>query len=343
MKPLPDLPDGIRFDPNVAQPLRLLELCPAYAPSQLRIVPKPGGGALMLKDETERMGLGAFKALGGVYAVARLIGERWDETHEGPIDYTSSALRDLAASLTFVCASAGNHGMAVAAGARIFGAAARIHLAATVPESFAARLEAKGARVVRSGATYEEGLAAAEADAAATGAILLADGSWVDYIHPPSLVMEGYTVIAEELRKMFVASGTWPTAVYLQAGVGGLAAAMAHMIRLNWDQQPRIVVVEPEAAPCLKESIAAGRPVRVGGPVSAMGRLDCKEPSLLALATLRRCADAFVLVSEAEAEAATEYAATLGFTTTPSGTAGLAAALRDTGEQSLVILSEGSV
>ncbi|MBX2854943.1 MAG: pyridoxal-phosphate dependent enzyme [Rhodobacteraceae bacterium] len=342
---LPELPPGIRFDPDAAAPRRLLRDCPAYRPSPLQTVDLGGGRTLLLKDETTRMSLGSFKALGGIYAVARLIEKRWRTAFPDtadPIDFTSDPVRSFAASLTFVCASAGNHGLSVAAGARIFGAQSRIHLSGSVPEGFVGRLTAQNAKVVRSGDTYEESLKAAEQDAVDTGAILLADGSWPGHTEPPSLVMEGYTVIAEEMRESFEASGQWPTAVYLQAGVGGLAAGIAHMIRLNWAKQPSIIVVEPEAAPCLKESIAQARPVRVEGPISAMGRLDCKEPSLLALDTLKRCADEFVLISEQQADDATAHAATLGLTSTPSGAAGLAAALNDSSDRPLAIISEGA-
>jgi len=240
----------------------------------------------------------------------------------------------------FVTASAGNHGIAVAAGAALFGARARIHLADTVPESFADRLRAKGAEVARSGADYEASVTAAIADAQRSGAIHLADGSWEGYLARPALIMEGYCVIAEEMRSDFEASGTWPSVVYLQAGVGGLAGAMAHMIRANWSVQPEIVVVEPDAAPCLKESVAAGKMLDVAGPVSNMGRLDCKRASLLAFDTLRRDADRFELVSDAAAQAAVTAAAALGYTTTPSGAAGLAAHLAAPQDGALVILSE---
>lgn len=321
-----------------ARPLALLATCPAYRASPLARV-ADGARTLLVKDETGRMELGAFKALGGVYAVARLL--------EARLGVSSQALvgQSTAAGVTFVCASAGNHGMAVAAGARLFGAQARIHLSPQVSETFAVRLRAKGAEVVRSGGTYEESVSAAIADAEATGAIHLADGSWPGYIEPPRLVMEGYTVIAEEMRRDLAATGDWPSHVYLQAGVGGLAAAIAYMIRLNWDIQPEIVVVEPDAAPCLRASAAAGRMVTVEGPESIMGRLDCKTPSMLAFDILRMAADRFVTVSDAQAEAAAARAAALGFSTTPSGAAGLAGLDAEASEPArpLVIVSEGSL
>ncbi|WP_170410104.1 pyridoxal-phosphate dependent enzyme [Ruegeria atlantica] len=326
---------------DVAKPLALLAACPAYNPSPLE-TRSLQGQSILIKDETNRMGLGAFKALGGVYAVARLIEARVGHPLEAGA-FLDEPVKTVARTMTFVCASAGNHGMAVAAGARLFGAKARIHLADTVPEDFAVRLRDKGAEVVRSGDDYEASVAAAIGDAEATGAIHLADGSWPGYTEPPRLVMEGYTVIAEEMRTQLQSSGKWPSHVYLQAGVGGLAAGIAYMIRSNWAVQPRIIVVEPDAAPCLRDSARAGQIVTVEGPVSNMGRLDCKTPSMLALGILERCADDWVTISDAQALDAVEHARELGFATTPSGAAGLAAFLADEAKLPLIVFSEGSV
>ncbi|MCV0428511.1 MAG: pyridoxal-phosphate dependent enzyme [Roseibium sp.] len=343
--------DDLTFDPDFTRAHQYFRGQVAYKPSPLREALHPGGSPLWLKDETSRMGLGAFKALGGPYAVARLIMEAWkSETGE---DITPSRLKDadlraFASRQSFVCASAGNHGLGVAAGAKELGAKARIYLAKTVPAGFDDRLKERGAEVVRAGETYDDSVAEAIADAERTGATLLADGTWQGYTEIPKLVMEGYTVIAEELRAEFEASGVWPTHVYLQAGVGGLAAAMAHMIRKNWSIQPELIVVEPEAALCLKASHDAGRPVRAEGPDSNMGRLDCKEPSIVAWQTLERCNVRYANLSEEEGELAAEAVTGLGLATTPSGAAGYGALCKDveTGRldadaRSLVIVSEG--
>ncbi len=309
------------FDPT--RPLALLQHCPAHG-----VTPLHHHDGLMLKTESARMGLGAFKALGGVYAVAQLLGG----------DLATLASGEAGRGTTFVCASAGNHGLSVAAGARLFGAQARIHLSAQVAESFANRLRAKGAEVVRSGHDYEASVAAAIADAEATGALHLADGSWPGYTEPPRLVMEGYTIIARELMDQVT---TYPERVYVQAGVGGLAAAMAETIRADWPQQPDIIIVEPEFAPCLKASAEAGRIIEVEGPVSQMGRLDCKVPSMLAFDVLARADVTYTTVSEDEAAAAVRHAMDLGHATTTSGAAGLAAALRDGTAGALCLLTEG--
>lgn len=341
----------LSFTPDVTRALAFFAAQPAYGPSPLREIAGPGGLSVLVKDETRRMGLGAFKALGAPYAVACLLAEAWRvETGETrpPAGMSSPELRAFTARHTFVCASAGNHGIGVAAGARAMGARARIHLAASVPEGFAARLAELGAEVVRSGAAYDDSVAAAIADARDSGATLLADGAWEGYTEIPKRVMEGYCVIAEELRAAFEASGRWPTHVYLQAGVGGLAAAMAHMIRHSWAEQPELIVVEPAAAACLRASHHAGRPTRGEGPESAMGRLDCKAPSIVAWAVLEACDVRYAVLSEAEAQAATEALTAQGLATTPSGAAGYAALCREmagvperAGRRSLVIVSEG--
>ena len=340
------------FSPDPAEPLRFLTACPVHAPTPVLEIPDRSGSTVLVKNETARMGLGAFKALGGVYAVAKLICEKWEQENGcqlDPSELTDSDTQSFAHNMTFVCASAGNHGMAVAAGARIFGARARIYLSEQVPEGFATRLREKSADVVRTGETYEESMAAAQADAESTGAVLLADSSWPGYIHPPWLVMEGYTVIAEELREHFEDNGEWPSHVYLQAGVGGLAGAITHMIRENWAVQPEIVIVEPDAAPCLRASHEAGDPVEVEGPVSNMGRLDCKEPSLIAHGIFKRTNVVFAEVSDELAQSAADYLGEQGLPTTPSGAAGLAAywqsGLADSGasHRPLILVTEGAV
>ena len=244
---------------------------------------------------------------------------------------------------TYIAASAGNHGLSVAAGAQVFGATATIYLADSVPEAFAERLRAKGADVVRAGATYEDSMTAAEAAAKAGIGTLLSDSSWPGYEDPPLRVMEGYLQLAAE---MVGQTEQVPTHIFLQAGVGGLAAAVAAHARLVWGDNPTIVVVEPEAAPALMERFRKGEVVTTDGPVSAMGRLDCKTPSMIALAGLARDADVFVTVSEDEATAAVRTLAEHDLATTPSGAAGMAAVLArrpDLGPEArvLAVLSEG--
>ncbi len=339
------------FSPNIARAQAFADACPQYAPTSMRTV-EHEGTAILVKNEAERFGLGAFKALGGVYAVGQLIAEAFVSFHKRTPDieeFMSDEFKALAATQSFVCASAGNHGMAVAAGARLFGSKARIYLSEEVPGDFAARLRDLDAEVVIAGANYEASLVAAQSDARESGSTLLADGCFPEPEHPPALVMEGYTVLGTELGRYFEKSGLWPSDVYLQAGVGGMAAAISYMIRQSWPINTRVVIVEPEAAVCLGQSALAGKAIEVAGPVSNMGRLDCKAPSVIAFDTLKRCNVDYAVISDAQAQEAVELFAQHKLSTTPSGAAGLAAWLKDKslsknrGDAPLVIMTEQGI
>ena len=334
---------------DAGEPARWLAACPVHAATPMRsldaLARELGWASLHAKDESGRMGLGSFKALGGAYAVMTLVRERLllmgCDADEAAL--VASHRPDL--GLTVCCASAGNHGLSVAAGAAVFGVACEVFLAASVPESFAERLREKGATVVRAGAIYEEAMAAARERARADGVTLVSDAAWEGEVRVPSLVMQGYAVMAEEIRDYFAASGTWPTHVALQAGVGGIAATVAAHIRRTWDEQPQITVVEPDRAPCLQASVEAGRLTHAPGAVSNMGRLDCKDASLVGFETLREAADRFVTVTDEEAEAAVQRLASHGLETSPSGAAGLAGMIAHAPHDArvLVLVTEGAI
>ena len=323
--------NALRLDniphPSVSaeRPIELLKRCPDAASTSLRDLGAfATAGQVFVKDERSRMGLGSFKALGAAYVIAQ------------------AAQKNNLTGITYVAASAGNHGLSVAAGAKVFGAQAVIYLADTVPESFAAKLQNVGASVVRAGADYAASMQAAQAAAADKGWILLSDSSWPGYVDIPQQLMEGYLVMAAEIVAQIPQP---PTHIILQAGVGGLAAAAAAYFRVHWGSAPSIIVVEPDAAPALFNSIKAGHCVTTAGAVSNMGRLDCKEPSLIALKGLARDADIFCLISDAVATAAMPILDAAGLATTPSGGAGLAALLAgvegiDSHSRVLCILTE---
>ncbi|APZ42780.1 diaminopropionate ammonia-lyase [Acidihalobacter ferrooxydans] len=308
-------------DPCAAQ--ALFSRCPRAARTPLRELPQLAKhfavGELWVKDESERLGLGSFKALGAAHAIAREAAQRV-EAAGGESD--ADVWREALAGEVLVCASAGNHGLSVAAGARIFGARAVVYLSRAVPEAFAERLRARGAQVCRAGDTYEDSMAAAAADAQRYGWTLLSDTTWPGYVEWPQRVMEGYLILGAEALEQLPAPATH---VFVQAGVGGFAAAMTALLRAHWGDAPRIVVVEPASAPALLESVRAGRAERTAGPTSVMGRMDCKEPSHLALAELAREADAFVTLTDAESLETVAAIAQCGLVTTPSGAAGISA------------------
>jgi len=291
-------------------PQNLLAQCPSAGETPL-VALDDFCAPVWVKDERARMNLGSFKALGAAYVVAH------QAVETGAAD-RSTSLSDR----SYVTASAGNHGLSVAAGAAAFGAKAIVYLAQTVPEGFADRLRAKGATVVRAGDDYAASMDAAMQAATDNGWTLLSDSSWPGYFELPHRLMEGYLAMAAETVQQCPEP---PTHIFLQAGVGGLAGACAAYFRHAWGDDPKIVIVEPASAPALQASIAAGHSVETEGPVSNMGRLDCKTPSLIALKGLARDADSFVLISDDEATAVLPELSALGLATTQSGGAGLAA------------------
>lgn len=262
-----------------------------------------GVAAIHLKTEGARLGLGSFKALGGAYAVALLVleaaGRRLGRLL-GFADLDDPAVRAIAAETTFACATDGNHGRSVAWGAARVGARSVVFVHRGVSAARVAAIAGFGAEMVRVEGSYDESVEEAARVAAREGWTVVSDTSWDGYERIPGLVMQGYTaIVAEALRQL----PALPTHVFVQCGVGGIAAATAahFALRLGADR-PRFVVVDPARAACMFESARAGRPVKVAeGEPTVMAMLDCYDPSPLAWRVLARLADGFMTVDEDEA------------------------------------------
>jgi diaminopropionate ammonia-lyase len=302
----------------------LLRLSPDYAPTPLLDLPfladRLGVGQILAKDEGQRM-LGSFKSLGGTYAGIRALARSAGTT---VAELLSSRHRGLP---SLVCASDGNHGLAVAAAARFAGAPARVYLHAAVPMSRARRIEAEGAEVVWVPGTYDDAVDAAVRAARRDGGILVADTTSNPADAVVADVLAGYGVIAAEIRRQLnVARHLRPTHLFVQAGVGGLAAAMAEGLR-DWMATPAaIIVVEPAEACCVEAALSAGRPTRIEGKLeTAAEMLSCGEASAPALEILLRHDARIVTVTEDDLLAAPRLLQHgSGPATTPSGAAGLA-------------------
>jgi diaminopropionate ammonia-lyase len=298
---------------------------PGYAATPLArldgLARRLGVAALWYKDERGRFGLGSFKALGGAYAVRRVL-ER--------------AARP-AREITVTCATDGNHGRSVAWGAQLFGCSCVIFIHAAVSEGRAAAIRRYGAEVVRVPGNYDDAVRHAAAEAARRGWFVVSDTSYAGYREVPIDVMHGYGVMAAEIRRQLPV-GEIPTHVFVQVGVGALAAAISAAFWLAWGpRRPRFIAVEPARADCLLQSLAAGRPVAVhGGLETVMAGLACGEVSELAWEVLAKGADAAVALGdewavEAVRALANPRAGDPAIVAGETGGAGLAAllALRD--------------
>ena len=259
-----------------------------------------GLAKVLYKDEGPRFGLGSFKALGGAYA-ALLVLQREISGALGrpvpPAEIREGRHAGLASRITLVTATDGNHGRSLAWGCRRFGAACRIYIHAEVSEARAEAMRALGAEVVRIDGNYDDSVRLSREEAEANGWFVVSDTSWPGYTDTPRDVMAGYGVMVKEVCD---ALDRPPTHAFLQAGVGGLAAAVASGLRQRWGgASPRIAVVEPELAACLFESALAGgmTDIRIEEE-TLMAGLSCGEPSALAWEVLAEEAGDFLTVPE---------------------------------------------
>lgn len=286
---------------------QVITLLPGYRPTPLRDLPGLAAAAqldaIAYKDEAERFGLGNFKALGGAYAVFRIVQDRVRKHSAADsvsvADIVGGSYAALAGDLTVTCATAGSHGRSVAWGARLCGCRAVVYVHEGVSERRREAIRDFGATVVVVSGTYDDAVRTADAHARTHGRFVVSDTSYEGYTDIPLDVMHGYTVMVDEVIGQ-LPSGTHPTHVFAQGGVGGLAAAVFARLRHVWgDELPVCVVVEPERADCLLQSARAKRPAKASGDLQTiMGGLACGEPSLVAWRILATTADAFMTIPD---------------------------------------------
>lgn len=265
-----------------------------------------GVASVHYKDEGSRFGLGSFKALGGAYAVARLLcrelGAQLGRTLTTQ-DLLTPELRALCGGITVTCATDGNHGRSVAWGAQLFGCQCVIYIHATVSEGRKEAIAQYGAQVVRTAGNYDDAVRQADLDAKQYGRFVISDTSYPGYMEVPRDVMQGYQLMVEEAAQQLPER---PTHIFVQAGVGGLAAAVCgYFWERDAGDRPIYVVVEPDKADCLTQSAKAGQLTAVTGDIDTlMAGLACGEVSHLAWEILEKGTDAFCVIPDDAAVAA---------------------------------------
>ncbi|WIM11521.1 diaminopropionate ammonia-lyase [Enhydrobacter sp.] len=273
-------------------------------------------GEVRVKDESQRFGFGAFKALGGVFAVHEFMA-----AHKGrrPADFV------------FTTASSGNHGRSVAMGAQLVGARCVIFLPRFTSAEKEAAIRARGAEVIRIDGDYDTAVAECRRQAGQNGWTIISDTSWPGYETVPRDVMRGYTVLADEIVRQWP---QMPTHVLIQAGVGGLAAALIGYLWATLPQRPLFVIVEPSSADCWFQSNLAGKPASASGNAdTVMGGLACREISPITWPVIGFGADWFMTIEEDQVMPTRQLLGhPLGndpaIASGPSGCAGLAALVR---------------
>ncbi len=314
---------------------------PGYAPTELRsldgLAKAAGVRSILYKDEGARFGLGSFKALGGAYAVVcylQGIVQQRRGVRPSSAQLASGSLRDVTSAITVTCATDGNHGRSVAWGAQKFGCRCVIYVHASVSQGRRDAIAAYGAEVRAVSGTYDDAVRRAADDAARNGWQVISDTSYEGYTDVPRDVMQGYGVIMDEIADQ-LPKDVKPTHVFVQGGVGGLAASICSYL---WEKYaaraPYFFVAEPEKAKCILMSAMAGRPVPDEGSLDTiMAGLACGEVSLLAWQILQDGADGFVSLEDEAAAETMRILADGRFGDAPivageSAVAGLAAMLR---------------
>jgi len=262
-------------------------------------------GEIYYKDESTRFGLKSFKALGGAFAVTRFLQQHLAQTDDSlnGSEPTMEALlsgqfKDQLKDVVVSCATDGNHGRSVAWGAQMFGCQCIIYIHRDVSAGRQAAMEAYDAQVIRITGNYDESVRQAALDAVTHNRVIISDTSYPGYTEIPANVALGYTVmLAETVTQL---NGIIPTHVFIQAGVGGLAAAVCGYFWDLWGvDRPRFVIVEPEQANCLQESAKAGELRVVEGDLETlMAGLACGEVSQIAWQILDHGTDDFITLSE---------------------------------------------
>ncbi|SIT49327.1 Diaminopropionate ammonia-lyase [Paraburkholderia piptadeniae] len=290
-------------------------------------------GTLSVKDESARSVLGSFKALGAPIALVRLILRLWPDHGLDARGLFEGRYRDLLTHFTVVSATDGNHGKGLAAAAQTLGCRCVIVLHANVSVEREEAIAQYGAEIVRITGNYDESVAEAARLASVNGWHVVSDTSYDGYEEIPRDVMQGYGTIAAEIVEQSDRHPQKPafTHVFLQGGVGGLAAGLlSYFWEFHGINRPRFIVVEPQQADCLYQSALAGRPSRATGSVdSVMAGLACGETSPLAWKFLQPGADDFMTITDDDAVQAMRVLASGSETDVPviageSGAAGLA-------------------
>ena len=279
---------------------------PGYAATPLQSLPglaaSLGIAGLHYKDEGGRFGLKSFKALGGAYAVFRVLAKAIRPAHGGQVatsrELIAGAHKAVVNDVTVTCATDGNHGRSVAWGAQLFGCRCVVFVHEHVSAARRAAIAHYGAEVIEVPGNYDDSVRHAAAEAGRNGWTVVSDTTYEGYREIPVDVMHGYGVMAREIIGQM--AGRPPTHVFVQAGVGGLAAAICATFWIEWGEgRPQLVVVEPTMADCYFRSAQAGVPVAVTGDLdTVMAGLACGEVSPLAWKVLRDGANAFAAIDD---------------------------------------------
>ena len=264
-----------------------------------------GVGGIYIKDEAQRLELNSFKVMGGSFAVYRFIQKKLNmEDQELSYDYlVSEECHKALGDITFCSATDGNHGRGLAWAAQKLGHKCQIYVHSETSQARIDAIRSYGAVITIVAGNYDDAVRQAAEDAKQNGWEVISDTSWDGYTEIPTWIMQGYTSMLLECQEQFAGMGLQkPTHVFVQAGVGALAASVVGFYTALFPENPpKFIVVEPNKAPCIYESMKAGDGLchSVKGDLDTiMAGLACGDPSPIAFEVLSKNADAFLSIPD---------------------------------------------
>ncbi|AOV95760.1 diaminopropionate ammonia-lyase [Edwardsiella hoshinae] len=254
-----------------------------------------GIGKILVKDESQRFGLNAFKMLGGAYAIARLLCEKY---HMDINDFSFEKLKStLSERMTFATTTDGNHGRGVAWAAQQLGQHAVVYMPKGSARERVEHIRNLGAECIVTDMNYDDTVRLTMKTAQERGWEVVQDTAWEGYTKIPTWIMQGYATLADEAVEQMAQMGIErPTHVFLQAGVGAMAGGvLGYLVDVYGANNLHSVIVEPDLADCVFRSGVKGEIVNVGGDMATiMAGLACGEPNPLGWPLLRNCATQFI-------------------------------------------------
>lgn len=316
-----------RAEPLRTSPIEFHRSLPGYVPTPLINLPELadslGVKSVLLKDESQRLGLPAFKILGASYAIACALSERFGADEVLPLEALSDQLDGNVERLSLIAATDGNHGRAVAHVAGLLGLTATIYVPPGVSDAAKAAIVSEGAELVELDLPYDDVVTQA-AKHSGGNSLLIQDTSWEGYEAVPQWIADGYVTMVQEVDEQLRDNGLESLdAVFVPAGVGSLAQAVVHHYR-STEHAPAMVIVEPDTAASVTTALHAGEVVPIDTGDTVMTGLNCGTVSEIAWPILRDGVNATVTVTDEQALAAVADLAHLGVDSGPCGAANLA-------------------
>lgn len=254
-------------------------------------------GEIRVKDESFRFGLNAFKVMGGIYAVAKYLADSLGKDIQELSFDSLKKYKEQLGDLTFISATDGNHGRGVAWATRELGHKSIIYMPKGSSIHRLNAIRAEGAKAEITELNYDDSVRMCAKLMEENGWIMVQDTAWEGYDKIPLWIMQGYGAMAKEIVEQLEAEAIpQPTHIFLQAGVGSFAGAIAaYMVEYYRDNPPVIVVVESDQADCYFRSFSSeqGKLTTVTGAMDTiMAGLACGEPNTRAFRILRQYATA---------------------------------------------------